>query len=239
MLFKDRPWFEKPREKAIKMGFQNLSNADLLAILLNTGTKETSVLAVAENLLNHFNGLNNLLTQATLPSLTAFTGIGNSKAIKILAIIEINRRFLANQFLQTSQTKVINHPLDLQKLYPTLFPRSLHRQEVFYLISLTKTNELITYNLLFKGSRQSLVVDLRVIIETAFFNHASKIICLHNHPSGNPLPSQNDLQTTETLLKLCQKLGLGFVDHLIFTSSYQIYSLFLKKHFSLSIDLFK
>lgn len=233
MLFKDRPWFEKPREKAIKMGFQNLSNADLLAILLNTGGKNTSVLILAEHLLNHFDGLNNLIMQATLPVLTTFHGIGESKAVKLLTIAELHRRLLSNNFFTNQQTKIINHPIDLKPLFHALFYHNSQTQEKFYLICLTKNNQFITYNLLFQGSQNSLVIDLRKIIESALFNHAQKLICLHNHPSGNPHPSQNDLTTTKVLLKLCNQLGLVLLDHLIFALPNQLYSLFLKKNFSL------
>ncbi len=239
MLFKERPWFEKPREKAIKMGFQHLSHADLLAILLSTGGKNHSVLFLAEKLLNHFNGLNNLLTQATIPTLTAFHGIGKTKAIKLLTIAELHRRLLNNRFFTDHQTTVINHPLDLKPLYQTLFTRPFQTQELFYLICLTKTNKFIAYQLLFQGSKQSLIVDLRKIIETALFNHADKLICLHNHPSGNPHPSQNDLETTKALLKLCKQLGLTLLDHLIFAAPNRLYSLFLKQNFDLEANLFK
>ncbi len=231
MNFKNRPWFEKPREKAVKMGIFTLSNAELISLLLGTGSRNHSVLMLAENLLNNYNGLVNLLEQANFQSLLRFKGIGTVKAIKLLSIIEVNKRLTRDKILK--KTIIIHHPIDLSPFFPILFSKQNQNQELFYLISLDTHNQFLNYNLLFQGSETSIVIDLRKIIETAFINQAKKIICIHNHPSKNPTPSKVDLLTTKEIINLCQQLNLIVIDHIIYSQKQVIYSMFLKKQFTI------
>ena len=230
MTFKERPVVEKPREKALKYGLHNLNNAELLAIFLDTGTKTYPVTVLAERLLNHFGGLVNLL-YSDYKFLVEFNGLGPSKALKLLATLEIVHR--VEKLKLFKKETVINHPTDLLPLFKTFFDHE-NEFERFYLISLDNNNCLLKYELLFQGSNKSLIIDLGKLFQSTFFHRAKKIICVHNHPSNNFLPSDVDIKTTKEIAQISKKLNIVFVDHIIYTAEHVIYSMYLKKKFAIN-----
>ncbi|WP_080588410.1 RadC family protein, partial [Heyndrickxia coagulans] len=186
MLIKDFPAEDRPRERLIRTGAESLSNQELLAILLRTGTKDESVLELANRLIRHFEGLR-FLKDASLEEMTAIKGIGTAKAVQILAAIELGRR-IAN--LQHDTRYVIRTPQDGAN-YVMNDMRFLS-QEHFVCLYLNIKNQVIHRQTIFIGSLNASIVHPREVFKEALRRSAASIICFHNHPSGDPSPSKED-----------------------------------------------
>ncbi len=178
LMIRDFPQDERPRERFVKHGPQSLSNHELIAILLRTGTKDESVLQLSNRLLTHFEGLR-LLKAATLEEMTEIKGIGSAKAIQILAAVEIGRR-IAN--LNYTDRYVIRSPEDGAK-YVMNDMRFL-TQEHFVCLFLNTKNQVIHKQTVFIGSLNASIVHPREVFREALKRSAASIIALHNHPSG-------------------------------------------------------
>lgn len=209
LMIRDFPQDERPRERFMKHGPQSLSNHELIAILLHTGTKEESVLQLSNRLLTQFEGLRNLKS-ATLEEITAIKGVGNAKAIQILAAVELGRR-VAN--LSTEERYVIRSPEDGAK-YMMNDMRFL-AQEHFICLFLNTKNQVIHKQTIFIGSLNASIVHPREIFREAVRRSAASIICLHNHPSGDPAPSREDIDVTKRLAECGKIIGVDLLDHLI------------------------
>lgn len=214
ILMKDIPLNERPRERFIKYGKENLSNEDLISILLNNGTKNISVKALAENILSEINDISNL-KNITLNKLTSIKGIGSKKAITILSAIELGKRV----YYDKNETKI---KLDsAKKIYDymkyDLFEKS---QEYFYVLYLDTKKNLISKKLLFIGTINKSIVHPREIFKYAYILSAASIICVHNHPSGDTLPSKEDIVLTNNLKEISNLLGIQFIDHIIIGNNY-------------------
>lgn len=209
LMIRDYPQAERPRERFMKNGPESLSNHELLAILLRTGTKEESVLQLANKLLIHFEGLR-LLKDATLDEMTAIKGIGSTKAIQILAAVEVGRR-IAN--LSLEDRYVIRSPEDGAK-YLMNDLRFLS-QEHFVCLYLNTKNQVLHKQTIFIGSLNASIVHPREVFKEAFRRSAASIICLHNHPSGDPSPSREDIEVTKRLAECGKIIGIELLDHLI------------------------
>ncbi|MGG3965441.1 MULTISPECIES: RadC family protein [Heyndrickxia] len=209
MLIKDFPAEDRPRERLIRTGAESLSNQELLAILLRTGTKEESVLELANRLIRHFEGLR-FLKDASLEEMTAIKGIGTAKAVQILAAIELGRR-IAN--LQHDARYVIRTPQDGAN-YVMNDMRFLS-QEHFVCLYLNIKNQVIHRQTIFIGSLNASIVHPREVFKEALRRSAASIICFHNHPSGDPSPSKEDIEVTKRLAECGKIMGIEILDHLI------------------------
>lgn len=217
-LIKDIPLEERPRERFIKFGAENLSNTELLSIILNTGTKNMSVKELSNNILNSVHDISDLKNM-TLNKLKNIKGVGEVKAIKILSSIELGRRVYQDKNLKkiklNSADKVFNYMNQMLKD---------KNQEYFYALYLDSKKYLIEAKLLFIGTINKSIVHPREIFKYAYLLSASTIICVHNHPSGDPIPSKEDIILTKSLVEIGKLQGINIVDHIIIGSNY--YSFF-------------
>lgn len=210
MKFKDFQNDKKPREKAIKYGIESLSDEELLAILLRTGTKEKDVLQLAKDIISIFRGIENF-NKISFNNLIKIKGIGKSKALEIMTCLEIVKRIkLVNK--QFKYSKIIE-PEDVFHLVKNYYENLTN--EHFYLLLLNNQNKLIHQNLLYKGTHDSLKVDIKDILYLAITYHSNKIICVHNHPSGDSEPSFSDLRITAEIKKQLKVFDITLLDHII------------------------
>src|SRR5699024_1208176 len=181
IMIRDVPKEDRPRERLLKYGANHLSNQELLAILLVSGTKKESVMTLSSRVLMHFEGLQ-LLNDATIEELTAIKGIGPAKGVMILAAMEFGRRM--NAFKRTHQM-IIRSPEDGAD-YVMEDMRTL-KQEHFVVLFLNTKNEVIHQQTIFIGSLNASIVHPREVFREAVKRSTASIIVAHNHPSGDPL----------------------------------------------------
>ena len=209
MLIRDYPKEERPRERFLQDGPQSLSNQELLALLLRTGSREESVLQLSGRLINSFKGLR-LLKEASVEELTVIKGIGEAKAIQILASVELGRRI---NNLNDQDRYVIRSPEDGAN-YCMEEMRFLS-QEHFVCLYLNTKNQVLQKTTVFIGSLNASIVHPREVFKEAFKRSAASIICLHNHPSGDPSPSREDIEVTKRLVECGKIIGIEVLDHII------------------------
>ncbi|MBM7691923.1 DNA repair protein RadC [Peribacillus deserti] len=209
ILIRDYPVEERPRERFIQEGAKALSNQELLALLLRTGTRNESVLQLSNRLLTQFEGLR-LLTDASLDEMMMLKGIGEAKAIQILAAVELGRR-ISN--LCFDERYVIRSPEDCAN-YCMNDMRFL-TQEHFVCLYLNTKNQILHKQTIFIGSLNASIVHPREVFKEAFRRSAASIICVHNHPSGDPTPSREDIEVTKRLSECGKIIGIDLLDHII------------------------
>ena len=210
VLIKDIPLNERPRERLINKGVEYLSNEDLLAILLKTGTKENSVKVLANNILKQLDDINNL-KEINLEKLVKIKGIGKAKACELLAAIELGKR-LNKKIDNLNQIKIYSSN-SIYEYYQDKLKDKL--QEYFYCVYLDTKNHIIKDKLLFIGTINQSLVHPREVFKEAYLLSATSIICIHNHPSGNVNPSNNDIIITKQLKEVGKLLGINVIDHII------------------------
>lgn len=208
-MIRDIPYDERPRERAINNGVVNLSNSELLAILLRCGTKDKSVKDLSLEILNKIGDISNF-QDLTLNKLLEIKGIGKTKAIELLSVIELGKRIYFNQKRTTLK---ISSSKDVFQNYRSLFLNS--KQEMFYCLYLDNKNVVIERKLLFMGTINHSVVHPREIFKNAYLTSASGIICLHNHPSGDINPSLEDKRLTKALVDIGRLQNIPILDHII------------------------
>lgn len=210
--FKIKSWAEsdRPREKLILKGKSNLSDAELIAILLGSGSREDTAVSLSQKLLNSVDNNLHELGKANLSELQKFKGIGEAKAISITAALELGRRRSLSEIPERYQIVSSNDAYVL--LSPHM--RDL-RTEVFKLVLLNQRNALIRVIELSHGGIAGTVVDPKVVFKNAIDNQASCIILAHNHPSGNLTPSQSDIQLTKKIVDGGKMLDIRVLDHVI------------------------
>jgi DNA repair protein RadC len=209
LMIRDFPQDERPRERLLVDGPASLSNHELLAILLRTGSKEESVLQLANRLLTQFEGLR-MLKDATVEELTSMKGIGNTKAIQIMAAIELGRRMGR---LRYDDRYIIRSPEDGAKF--VMEDMRFLSQEHFVCLYLNTKNQVLHRQTIFIGSLNASIVHPREVYKEAFRRSAASIICIHNHPSGDPSPSKEDIEVTKRLSECGKIIGIELLDHLI------------------------
>jgi len=208
MKVQEIPLTQRPREKAIKLGVDQLHDRELLAIMIRHGYQGCSALQIADQLLMEF-GLDRL-PSLSLKQITKIKGLKDIKAIELLACFELSKRIMANQVLSTD---VVNNP---QTLIDWLKRQvGFLQQEHFIVVFLNTKNHIITYKTLFIGSLDVSVAHPREIFKEAVACSAAKIIAVHNHPSGDVTPSEKDVSLTELLNKAGKMMGIPLIDHLI------------------------
>lgn len=209
MKLKDIPLEERPRERLIKVGVDNLSNEDLISIILNTGTKDTNVKELSLNVLKTIKSVNNL-SDLSIKELTSINGIGKVKAIKLLAAIELGKR-VSN--INIKDNVLLNNSSIVHKYFSNLICNS--KQEELLVILLNNRKRLIDYKIMFKGTDTSSVVGIKEILNYAIKQRACAIIIMHNHPSLNVEPSFADIELTNNLNDSCKIMGIPLLDHII------------------------
>lgn len=215
---------DRPRERLLRQGAMSLSNQELLAILLRTGTKEESVLALANRVLSTFERLHHL-KHATIEEMIAIKGIGEVKAIQILAAIELGRRLSQKQ---NDDKFTVRSPQDAAAyLMPDM--TSLI-QEHFVVLFLNVKNQIMHKQTIFIGSLNASIVHPREIFREAVKRSAASIICAHNHPSGIPTPSPEDIEVTKRIQEAGYIIGIELLDHVII-GDHQFISLKEKGYF--------
>lgn len=208
--FKDIPVEERPRERLIMYGANNLSNEELLMIILKTGTKNYSVKEVVINLLNSSNGIIGLKNM-TLNSLSNIPGIGQVKAIELMAMIELSKRM--NENISIKEMINCTNPSTIINYFNYLFKDK--KQEEFYCLYLDNKKKYLDKKRLFIGSINTSIAHPREIFKNAYLLSASFIICIHNHPSGDATPSKEDVIITEKLKKIGELHAIYLIDHII------------------------
>ncbi|SDI58318.1 RadC family protein [Natribacillus halophilus] len=203
------PLREMPRERLTQEGAENLSNQELLAILLRTGTPHETVLQLASRVLSEFDGLM-MIKDASLEELQAIKGIGQVKAIELRAALEIGKRIHTSQH---GERYVIKTPEDVSE-YVMEDMRFLN-QEHFVAIYLNTKNQVLFKKTLFIGSLNASIVHPREVFKEALRRSAASVVCLHNHPSGDPSPSREDREVTKRLVECGKVLGVEVLDHII------------------------
>lgn len=201
---------ERPREKMIQNGSAALSNAELLAILIRTGTRDYSALDLANRILAlSEEGLGHL-GQCSVEDLAAVNGIGPSKACQILAGVELGRRMTRARLLNP---RVLNHPREVAA-YLVEDMKDL-RQEWFRILLLNNRKQVMSYETISVGTLNASLVHPRDVFEKAIRKNASTMILVHNHPSGNPSPSNEDRLLTKRLTEAGALMGIEVIDHVI------------------------
>ncbi|GIN22676.1 MAG TPA: JAB domain-containing protein [Bacillus bacterium] len=209
LMIRDFPTEERPRERLISHGAVSLSNHELLAILLRTGTRDESAIQLANRLLTQFDGLS-WLKEAALEEIMSLKGIGKAKAVQIAAAVELGRR-ISN--LSYDDRYIIRSPEDGAN-YVMNDMRFL-TQEHFVCLYLNTKNQVLHRQTIFIGSLNASIVHPREVFKEAFRRSAASIICFHNHPSGDPSPSREDIEVTKRLAECGKIMGIEILDHLI------------------------
>lgn len=205
----DLPADQRPRERLIHHGAESLTDAELLAIILRTGDGKISALDLAHHVLKHCHGFRGL-DAISINELCEIRGVGPAKAAQIKAAIEIGRKLVAakrseRQHLQTSRD-----------VFDYLHDRLRNQaREIFIMLLLTIKNKLIKEQKLFEGTLNQSLVSPREVLKEAINGKAASVIFVHNHPSGEPVPSLDDRQVTKQLVEACKAAGISVLDHVI------------------------
>jgi DNA repair protein RadC len=200
---------ERPRERLILHGSESLSDSELLAILINTGTKGFSALDAARELLAQYSSITNLVS-CDLSELKKIKGVGPAKAVKLAAAFELVKRIKSEPFLKN---KILRTPDDVANYYIPRFQGE--RVETFLTLLLNSTNQVFREVAITKGSLNSSIVHPREVFRVAITESAAGIILIHNHPSGNSEPSKEDLLITNQLAEAGKIIDIKVLDHII------------------------
>jgi len=206
---KNWPEGERPREMLLEKGPEALSDAALLAILLRTGRQGKNAVALARDMLMEFDGFRGLMS-ATYEDLLKIKGIGKAKIAQILAAMEIVKRQLRQPL---DKLNIIHNPNALYE-YLTASMSHLNKEE-FRLLHLNRAKALIAEELLFKGTVDNTAVYPREVVESALRKKASALILAHNHPTGEPNSSEEDIELTKALVQACWTVDIPILDHII------------------------
>lgn len=211
MKLKELSLDERPREKMIEKGAASLSNAELLAIILRTGTGGMNAVETARSLLFQCGNRINEVAILSIERLCQIRGIGRGKAVSIAAAFEIGRR-CAEELAKEEHIKITSPKAAARILLPHI--RNLDHEECWVLY-LSRANGLICKERLTIGSMDSTLIDRKAIIRKAIEKKASGIILAHNHPSGSPLPGRADIEETAQLRKALNTCDISLIDHII------------------------
>lgn len=207
---KNMPISERPREKMITYGCQSLSNAELLAIVLSTGTKDKTAIDLARGILNMSSEGLRTLTNCTMEELMQIKGIGLAKASQVIAAVELGKRIALTTNVNNYK---IQGPEDISNLLMEEM-RYLNK-EIFNIILLNTKNNVIAIENISIGSLNASIVHPREVFNIAIKRSSSAIILAHNHPSGDPKPSMEDINITKRLIEAGTIIGINVLDHII------------------------
>jgi DNA repair protein RadC len=203
---------DRPREKLMRLGPQALSDAELLAILVGSGSPQEDAVSLMKRMLNDCSNNLNTLGKKTIHELCDYNGIGPAKAITIVAACELGKRRQMEHAEErpelTTATRVYNH------MHPVMQDLDV---EEFWVLFLNQSHRLIKKMRIAHGGISEVSVDVRIIIREAVLSNATIVIACHNHPSGSIMPSRADNQLTDSLKRACELMRLYFMDHVIVT----------------------
>ena len=202
-----------PRERLAKEGVEALSNQELLAILLRTGTHQASVFEIAQKVLSNLSSLTDL-KKMTLQELQSLSGIGRVKAIELQAMIEWGHRIHKYETLE--RESILSSPKLAKKRQQELGHK---KQEHLVALYLNTQNQIIHQQTIFIGSATRSIAEPREILHYAIKHMATSLILVHNHPSGAVAPSRNDDHVTKLVKEACELMGIVLLDHLIVSHS--------------------
>ncbi|MFC4776460.1 DNA repair protein RadC [Paenibacillus sp. GCM10023252] len=208
-LLRDVPHEDRPRERMMEYGAEALSHAELLAILLRTGTQQQSAVHVAGNILKQCGSLRNLMDMS-MDELTAIKGIGTAKALQLRAGIELGRRMVRSQL---GDVVTVRKPGDAADFI--MEELRYLKKEHFVCLFLNTKNHIVARETLSVGTLNASLVHPREVFRAAIKNSSASIICAHNHPSGDPTPSPEDIALTRRLVEAGELVGIEVLDHLI------------------------
>ena len=199
---------DRPREKLKKYGAFSLSDKEVLAILLRTGTKNKNVIELASSILEDVGGITKL-RETTFNELAKHKGIGEEKAIHILANIEFARRIYS--------TDIPDIKCNSPEVIARFLKSSLENltQEFFIVLDIDTKGKILEKREVFKGSLAMSVVHPREVFKNAIKNSAASIVCVHNHPSGDPSPSKADIDITKNINNALNSIGIELIDHIV------------------------
>ena len=203
---------DRPREKLMRLGADVLSNAELMAILIGSGNTKENAVDLMKKVLNDCNNNLNTLGKMSIQDLCRYTGIGEAKAITILAACELGKR----RQMETPEerpdlgtaTRIYNH------MHPILQDKDV---EEFWLLFMNQNHRLIKKMCIAHGGISEVSVDIRIIIREAVLANATILAVCHNHPSGNLLPSSMDNDLTDSIKRACNLMRIRFLDHVVIT----------------------
>lgn len=225
---KELPDSEKPYEKLEIYGAKKLSNAELLAIIIKTGTKQDSALNLAQKILalNNKKDKDNLtfLGELTTKELTEIKGIGRVKALQILALSELSKRMLTP--IKTTQQK-ISSTADIAKIF--MSEMANEEREIAKLVILNSKNIIIKIIDLSIGGTNYAILEPKIVLAEAVKMQAPKIILIHNHPSGDPTPSEQDFRTTDRIYEAANIMGIELLDHVVIGKNNKYDSIMFQK----------
>lgn len=201
---------ERPREKLLLSGAESLTNVELLAILLREGHKDKTAIDLARELLESANNSLSHLTQFSLDNYQKFRGLGKVKGATLMAAFELGRRVSSE--LPTAQPQIKTSETVYKIMAPSL--KNLLHEECWVLY-LNKANKLISKEKVSQGGLSSTVMDIKLIVKKAVDKLASSIILIHNHPSGNPVPGEQDKKQTRALKEAASYFDISLLDHVI------------------------
>ncbi len=211
-----KAWAEedRPREKLSGQGRRALTDAELIAILIGSGSRDESAVELSKRILHHYGNDLNRLGKATIAELCKFKGVGEAKAISIIAALELGRR---RGDTEEAVPELIKGSRDAYQVMKRHLIDLNH--EEFWLILLSRASKVIAKELVSKGGLSGTVADPKIIFHMALQHQASAIILIHNHPSGNLKPSQLDIDLTKKIANAGRMLDINVLDHLIITDS--------------------
>jgi len=211
-----KSWAEedRPREKMLKKGAKNLSDTELLAILLRSGSREETAVGLAQRVLHAADNNLDELGRQPLSALTKFKGLGEIKALTIIAALELGRR---RQLTDIKDRPLVRSSKDAYHAISTIISDLPH--EEFWILTLNRANRIISRERVSVGGVTGTVVDARIVFKRALDTLACSIVLCHNHPSGNLTPSQADINLTKKMKSAGQNLDIQVVDHLIISNA--------------------
>jgi DNA repair protein RadC len=209
LLIKEMPDMERPRERLVANGAESLRNAELIAIILRTGLKGVSAIQVAENLLKKFSTLENL-AKASLDDLRQIKGVGRDKAIALKSAFTLAQRMAAELH---HESPILDNPERIANLLRE--DNRLREVEHFQVVLLNTRRKLIRVEPISQGTLDTILVHPREVFKLAISANASAVVLVHNHPSGDPSPSEADIKVTRDLIRTGQLLKIDVLDHVI------------------------
>lgn len=204
-IIKNIPRIDRPREKLIQYGPEKLSNSELLALLLRSGNKDINAIELARKILKKFGAKK--LPILIFKDLNKISGLGPAKACEIIACFELGKRLLKDKKVQIYLTP--------KEIWEELRDLRNHKKEHFVIFYLDSRNQEIKREIISIGSLNANLVHPREVFEPAVRNFTAQIILAHNHPSGDPIPSEDDLEITKRLVEAGKILGIEVIDHII------------------------
>lgn len=206
--------FDRPREKMMNLGSESLSDAELLAILIGSGNREENAVELMRRLLSQCDNNLNILAKWEMNDFARFKGLGPAKSISIMAALELGRR---RKDIPAIKKNKITSPIDVYHIFSPLLADLPH--EEFWILLLSQAGYVIDKIKISSGGIDGTYADVRIILREAILRRATQLAVVHNHPSGNPRPSSQDIKLTQSIRKASEMMNIRMFDHVIVCDS--------------------